>query len=483
MSPSHDLQKPIVQQEETDNNVFGDVDPGLDGDDDSSVEEMEDSLPPAEDKAPIEEEDVQETPTSAETKYLTFLPHSGFHNQRIAAQNAFYLAHLLNRTLLLPPAMIGKVFGWRPYDTLLKWHLLHSKAGHDECAKFADLPADEQKAVGVSTVCDTMNGYTYVRWDLLYNLSELGAKIPFIPRDYFTDEYLQTEFDISTQQTWYFKDTFQYDAMIFDTNVDPDPASHDLEKYHSLLRVPDLAARPEKLIHLGSLFGSSRMVASTKERRTLRGWINSQFIFSNRQLIDTVDHVVETLGGPRSYVSLHARVGDGAFERNRDKVLTQLWADFSKKFPPLPGPPAAQVTPAQCLDPATRPLAVQNGSLPFIFMATDDRNPRAAKYFSKFYEAYPCIFTLADVLDYPSSPLAELKNPVDGLKMGKFMIPFLDGMVASRASDFTTSIWSTFSMYIRFIHKDFTKKWEAQKKASGSKRRDMRMEAGMEGAD
>ena len=32
-------------------------------------------------------------------KYLGFLPHSGFHNQRIALENALLLGFLLNRTV------------------------------------------------------------------------------------------------------------------------------------------------------------------------------------------------------------------------------------------------------------------------------------------------------------------------------------------------------------------------------------------------
>ncbi|KAL8284078.1 hypothetical protein RQP46_005191 [Phenoliferia psychrophenolica] len=39
-------------------------------------------------------------------RYLSYLPHSGFHNQRIALTNAFVLSTLLNRTLLVPPITI-----------------------------------------------------------------------------------------------------------------------------------------------------------------------------------------------------------------------------------------------------------------------------------------------------------------------------------------------------------------------------------------
>ena len=41
-------------------------------------------------------------------KLLSYLPHSGFHNQRIALENALVLARLLNRTLFVPPIRFGR---------------------------------------------------------------------------------------------------------------------------------------------------------------------------------------------------------------------------------------------------------------------------------------------------------------------------------------------------------------------------------------
>ncbi|KAF9650006.1 hypothetical protein BDM02DRAFT_1688632 [Thelephora ganbajun] len=41
-------------------------------------------------------------------KFLSYLPHSGFHNQRIALENALVLARSLNQTLLVPPVRFGR---------------------------------------------------------------------------------------------------------------------------------------------------------------------------------------------------------------------------------------------------------------------------------------------------------------------------------------------------------------------------------------
>lgn len=51
-------------------------------------------------------------------KYLTYLPHSGFHNQRIEMENALLLSYILNRTLLLPKANLGNSIPWDVFDNL-----------------------------------------------------------------------------------------------------------------------------------------------------------------------------------------------------------------------------------------------------------------------------------------------------------------------------------------------------------------------------
>lgn len=50
---------------------------------------------------------------ASEERFLSYNPHSGFHNQRIALSNAVLLANMLNRTLLLPRVRLGKAVGWK----------------------------------------------------------------------------------------------------------------------------------------------------------------------------------------------------------------------------------------------------------------------------------------------------------------------------------------------------------------------------------
>ncbi|GAA5898596.1 hypothetical protein JCM6882_000875 [Rhodosporidiobolus microsporus] len=57
-------------------------------------------------------------PADEEERFVGYLPHSGFHNQRSALTNALFLAALLNRTLLVPPVWIGWPPGLEYYEDL-----------------------------------------------------------------------------------------------------------------------------------------------------------------------------------------------------------------------------------------------------------------------------------------------------------------------------------------------------------------------------
>ncbi|KAF9280256.1 hypothetical protein BGZ68_007352 [Mortierella alpina] len=67
------------------------------------------------------------------TKYLTFLPHSGFHNQRTELENALLLARLLNRTLIMPKVYLGPPMPWLEFRHLHSRLLYQTKIGLDHC--------------------------------------------------------------------------------------------------------------------------------------------------------------------------------------------------------------------------------------------------------------------------------------------------------------------------------------------------------------
>ncbi|KAG0300507.1 hypothetical protein BGZ97_003194 [Linnemannia gamsii] len=80
-----------------------------------------------------EDEEERRINLDPTTKYLTFLPHSGFHNQRTELENALLLARLLNRTLIMPKVYLGPPMPWLSFNLLHSRLLYQTKIGLEHC--------------------------------------------------------------------------------------------------------------------------------------------------------------------------------------------------------------------------------------------------------------------------------------------------------------------------------------------------------------
>lgn len=380
---------------------------------------------------------------AAEEKYLSYLPHSGFHNQRIALVNALLLADHLNRTLLMPPVVLGEAMHWREYDALQSYHQLLNKGRIS--STYCQQHPNERR-------CIRSMRYTSLRWDRLFDLKALKQRVPIRYRDDYSLAYLERNYNITYNDTYMIKDKLLYDYRITEEK------GHVLGKYQREITMEELAKRPERHISFGSLFGTGRVLFSKRHNQhasQLRDYVNDQFVFSKKvlpSLFQAADSVVKRLGGNGSYISIHARVGDSMFARLSQQVMDKLWKDLQKYRPHIRHPPLPLET-CLGLNSKKRRKKQQPSSSPLVlFIATDAPEPKIHPLFTSVYATFPCVVTLSDLFDYDKSPLATLVNPEDGINYGQFLVPFLDGMIASRANEFTGSMWSTFSSYIRFMH-------------------------------
>lgn len=402
---------------------------------------------------------------SPDEKFISFYPHSGFHNQRIALVNALMLAERLNRTLLMPPVVLGEPIHWRKYDSLESFHRRGTKARiADECRAFL-LGHGEQEEVPEK--CKQSFRYTSLRWDRLFDLRRIKQRINIRYRDDYDRSYLQRKYGITNDDTYHIKDELLYDYRISDTENQP------LQKYQREIFIWDLARRKERLLSFGSLFGTGRVMYTSQESKDLRDFLFQQFVFSRQalpELFEEADRIMHRLGGPRSYVSIHARVGDSIFERFSPQVMGKLWSDLQKYLPLVAHNEHEQQQQyamgqdhLQCLneDIGEKKEAVDWNTMTtprhplVLFMATDAPDPREHPLIQPIFDAFPCVVTLRDLFDFKQSKLATLINPEDGIQYGKYLVPFLDGLIASRAQEFTGSMWSTFSAYIRFLHQEY----------------------------
>lgn len=404
--------------------------------------------------------------TSPDERYLSFMPHSGFHNQRIALVNALYLASRLNRTLLMPPVVLGEPIHWRKYDSLESFHRRSTKANLGYCREYLEAYYNKDESVHIPGNCVSSFGHTSLRWDRLFDMSGIKQRVRVRYRDDYDRTYLQRKYNIQHAETYHVKDELLYDYRIADKK------GQSLGKYQREIFIGDLEQRKERLISFGSLFGTGRVMFTEPGSDEFRKFLYGQFVFSRHvlpSLFDEADAIIESMGGKASYVSMHARVGDSIFERFSSQVMGKLWADLQKYVALVRDTTGGSsyygrqdtLDTATCLAPPSDRSAkavdwdtktIAPGRPLVIFMATDAPVPRSHPLFEQIFSTFPCVVTLSDLYDFKSSALASMVNPTDGVRYGKFLVPFLDGLIASHGQEFTGSMWSTFSSYIRFLH-------------------------------
>src|SRR6266702_3408032 len=117
-------------------------------------------------------------------RYLAYLPHSGFHNQRIALENALVLARILNRTLLVPPAHLGSnVFSYHKFDELNRLLVHSGKQGLLHCSEVPSHVSPPE--------CWDYYDHTHVSWDWLVDLSSVAVEQPLFHHELFTYPWLE----------------------------------------------------------------------------------------------------------------------------------------------------------------------------------------------------------------------------------------------------------------------------------------------------
>jgi len=408
-------------------------------------------------------------------KFLSYLPHSGFHNQRIAFENALVLARILNRTLLVPPIRLSHTpLHYDKYNRLRQF----LAAGKNKLHYCTEMAGD------MSTLPECLEylDWTNISWDWLVDLSSIKAEQRLLQRWNMTDAWIHEQLQISDSDIVTLRDTDLYQYRF----VDSTSVSHANLKYTQLVHIPTLALSSKRLLQIGTLFGSSRLRLRRAENVRIREGIRRSMAFTEPTLVNAADAIARALGG--AYLGAHIRIGDGSFKSNRDANARLVWwklvhkvlnlsvedtLDLEKRLrgnrssmfsrPPqieddyaarrVPHPPLAPLPDiASPLDvscrgikhtsPRLRPLNTP------VFISTDAMDPLGDVTISLFLRTFPCTFFLSD---FPSetAPLTKMRNGEDGVDLKSFLVPFLDAMVVGKAWAVVGTEGSTFS---RFVH-------------------------------
>lgn len=238
---------------------------------------------------PTLEEPTSPLPSPFPELYLAYLPHSGFHNQRIALENALLLAQLLNRTLLVPDARLGgKPIPYSNYTTL--WEMLEvvetAERGTAR-SKSDDEKADKANPSAVRTKAalhlqSQSQPAIYVPWDDLVDIKKLDNEIHMLRRPSMSKEWLRDVLGVLPDEIMEVKDARIYQfCIVFEGKTDDQrgsikmsgpsqyqsqasdkPQIDVVNKCEEQLHIYDLlklGGNKVKLLQFGSLFGFSRI--------------------------------------------------------------------------------------------------------------------------------------------------------------------------------------------------------------------------------
>ncbi|KAI7888223.1 uncharacterized protein EV154DRAFT_554006 [Mucor mucedo] len=410
------------------------------------------------------------TTTDKEEKFITFLPHSGLHNQRIGLINAMILAKTLDRTLILPAINVGSAISWKP-TPLSEFRL-------SEC------PSIKQRS---NPKCRDFKKYVPISVETIFDLSAAhSVGIRTVQRLNMSPSYYNDVYGWNEQDIYRIDDNDRYSYRIYDTPDNQDS----IRTFRYRINMDDLQQRDEKIIVFGSLHYTLRLAMQDPKMVWLAKFLREETSISHPTVIKQALSVLPLLGGPEKFVGVHLRQGDGFFKKLMDETLNTLRATLEQSTlkPELSTMDQQQLMAASVM---TRPLSsdeedmidmlkevgesspetvipllnkcVQLHSednhprLRLIFMATDTRQPRTT--LKELYDEFPCIFTLSDFPGVIEStltmgPMLTGDKDLDeeatrlGSSIASLLIPMIDAEIASHGSSFIGTRKSTFSQYI-----------------------------------
>lgn len=427
-----------------------------------------------------------------EEKFLAYLPHSGLSNQRIELANALLLAAILKRTLIIPPAFLGSVVGWMPMEQLLD-HLSWLTTPKDfEILCQPPIPGRLQSYTRRGR-CTEYQHFAAIPWTQLHDFSSLSSHVRIRFQDTVSLEKLQQDLGISEQETFIHRDEHLYDWRMYENvsearmilkNGSNYIDSFTDRKFYKIFTPEHWQKRPERLLQLGGIFGSTRMNMVKPEHLELQQLIAETLHYRlDTPLGETVKGIVKHVGGKARFMAVHFRVGDVPFRNYATDNLHMFERNMSiatgipvPALPPLnefgvfttlPKPPpkpknTIHVIPprdlrdvpwsnlCQHVSPNLTVSTEHIKSRAIVYIATDHKDMRGENSrLLEWFDYFPCTITLNDIPPELLDPLDQMHcmfSPSKSLK--SYLIPLVDAMVAAHARRIFTTPRSTFSKYI-----------------------------------
>ncbi|KAL0086549.1 CigA protein-like protein, partial [Phycomyces blakesleeanus] len=455
----------------------------------------------------------ESSPINAEEEqYLTYLPYSRFSNQRSTLLNAALLAKYLNRTLIVPPMILGSANGWSPAPGL--YNVLEDMTDlkyQDRCFDNGE-PVEEPIVLNDMGLpifgCTNFTSYVMLPWSWATDLQRLtrsendgGLGIKIIERSDMSLSRLQENLGLENKDMFVMQDSTRYQWHMYDT-----PGQAVNPRYQYEISLHELAGIRQRLVHFYGIFGYDRITLTDPLNEEYRLRIQHALIFQNKAITDSTTIILEQLlrdisasdeivpldpeqartierhGDfvPPQFVAAHIRAGDGVFLKGLGErvpeFVHQIWdimtgnetilddligssnnktaneqiAAHAHTLYPLPTAPV-ELRDRLLKLPLLERLAECGASKQMVlYVATDAIDPRNNYEMKPVLNAFPCTVFMADFSPEWKVPLLEVRSPLDPQKsLANHLIMFVDASVCAWAERFIGTRTSTFSNYIK----------------------------------
>ena len=434
-------------------------------------------------------------------KFLSYLPHSGFHNQRIALENALVLARLLNRTLLVPPARFGRrAVPYRNFTVLQHTldadymaylcHLSSNQSGRNDTPAAQRLLGELPDVPGRCAVKRRRKPVThvYLPWGSITDFDLISKMQPIIQTHGSTNFWIATRLELRVDDILVIPDASKYqfrftDEIILDPSSDQRAFTN--STYSEDVPISSLVNHPAKLVQLGSLFGSRRLKLFDPSNKAIRRQIRRHMAMKHTLLRKLSTDITLRVSGS-GFLGAHLRCNDGYFldtamehsrmlwwklvhgilglsiERTRQLELdygiagNSSWSLQFKHYTspsnypvhrPLDHRLTDNIDSAKCRGELYTNLDLERLNAP-LFIATDSKDPYTDEHLRLFRQTFPCLFFLSDFPREMEATTA-IRDPIGGMEIGNMLVPFLDAMVVAEAARVVGTPHSTFSWYVQ----------------------------------
>ncbi|CAI2170414.1 10254_t:CDS:2 [Funneliformis geosporum] len=369
-----------------------------------------------------EDDDKDYFPSNSKyEKFMTFSPHGNLFQQREELENAVFLAYFLNRTLVIPPIILGLNIEFiNPQELRQKLNTLRADKLESECSiKEVTKPERKETKYEIDLNClNEFDSYSLLRWDSLFNLDFIKQNIHILHRRDF--------------------DQVKLEKMLNVTNSKLNVCEFKISSLNSI------HSHKEKLLSFDCLSGKGLIDKDSPQDQLYWDMIDNSLTLNNPVVLDVSKKIVQKLGGKGNYVGVHARfLSTSNSKKFIQKSFTRLTLALKNYFNDIPQDLKGTSNDLCKLDfiPSSR----------VIYLATDlSRNDAIL---SSFLSKFPCVLILSDFKKI-LHPLLELYNPRDGTLLFKFLEPLVNSQIASSGMELFSVGDDTYSAYTKQLHKD-----------------------------